>query len=56
MLDKAIPPELAIADFRALFPEGRVTQIEHAAHFCQEDAAPELVELIKQFMLAHPAS
>ena len=56
MLDKAIPPELAIADFRALFPQGKVTQIEHAAHFCQEDAAPELVELIKQFMLAHPAS
>ncbi len=56
MLDKAIPPALAIADFRALFPDGTLTELEHAAHFCQEDAAPELVELIKRFMQAHAAA
>lgn len=50
MLDKAIPPSLAIADFQALFPGGPVVRLERAGHFCQEDAAPELVALIQLFM------
>ena len=50
MLDQAIPPALAIADFRALFPDGPLVKLENAGHFCQEDAAPELVALIQLFM------
>ncbi len=50
MRDRAIPPALAIADFRALFPQGPVVELEQAGHFCQEDAAPELVALITLFM------
>lgn len=50
MQDAAIPPPLAIADFKALFPDGPVVEIERAGHFCQEDAAPELVALIRLFM------
>ncbi len=50
MRDRAIPPDLAIADFQALFPAGPVVRIERAGHFCQEDAAPELIALIQLFM------
>ncbi len=50
MRDRAIPPALAIADFQALFPEGPVVQLEQAGHFCQQDAAPELIALIQLFM------
>ena len=50
MRDRAIPPELAIADFRALFPDGPVVRLEGAGHFCQEDAAPELVAMIQLFL------
>ena len=50
MLDKAIPPELAIADFQALFPGRPVVKMERAGHFCQEDAAPLLTALIQMFM------
>lgn len=50
MGDRAIPPGLAIADFRALFPDGPVVPIEQAGHFCQEDAAPQLTALIQLFM------
>lgn len=50
MRDRAIPPALAIADFRALFPHGPVVKLREAGHFCQEDAAPEIVALIELFM------
>ena len=50
MLDRAIPPALAIADFQALFPNGPIVKLDHAGHFCQEDAAPELVALIQLFL------
>ncbi len=56
MCDRAIPPELAIADFRALFPEGPVTEIPGAGHFCQEDAPERLSRLIARFMRETPAS
>ena len=50
MRDRAIPPGLAIADFQALFPSSPVVRLERAGHFCQEDAAPELVALIQLFL------
>ncbi len=50
MKDRAIPPELAIADFKSLFPSGPVVRLESAGHFCQEDSSSELVALIQLFM------
>ena len=50
MKDKAIPPELAIADFRALFPRAPVVELDDAGHYCQEDAPETLIALIQQFM------
>ncbi len=56
MRDRAIPPALAIADFRALFPDAPVREIADAGHFCQEDAPGRLAELIAGFMRNTPAS
>ena len=50
MKDHAIPPETAIADFRALWPDGPVVELPNAGHFCQEDAPETLVALIQQFV------
>lgn len=50
MLDRAIPPERAIADFKILFPNGPVVTLENISHFCQEDAPETLVALIQQFI------
>jgi haloalkane dehalogenase len=50
MLDRAIPPERAIADFRILFPDAPVIELENVGHFCQEDAPETLVALIQQFI------
>ena len=55
MRDRARPPALAIAEFRALFPEAPLVEIENAGHFCQEDAPRKLVELIAGFMRDSPA-
>jgi cis-3-alkyl-4-acyloxetan-2-one decarboxylase len=49
MADEAIPPELAIADFKALFPKGPVVRLAGVGHFCQEDAPETLVSLIQLF-------
>lgn len=48
--DKAIPPKLAIANFRALWPEAPVVELPGAGHFVQEDASYTLVALIRQFV------
>ena len=48
--DRAIHPENAIADFRALFPNGPVNTFPAASHFCQEDIPEILVPLIHQFI------
>lgn len=48
--DRAIPPAYAIADFRALWPDGPVTELPGVGHFCQEGAPETLVALIGQFM------
>jgi len=50
MQDHAIPPETAIADFKALWPKGPVLQLANAGHFCQEDVPETLVALIQQFI------
>lgn len=50
MLDRAILPEVAIADFKAVFPGAPVVELPHAGHFCQEDAPETLVALIQQFI------
>ncbi|MEE4361262.1 MAG: alpha/beta fold hydrolase [Pseudomonadales bacterium] len=50
MADRAIDPAHAIADFRALFPDAPVVELENVGHFCQEDAPQTLVALIHQFM------
>ena len=50
MLDKAMPPDLVISDFRRLFPKGPVVQLPNAGHFCQEDEPQALVALIDQFI------
>jgi haloalkane dehalogenase len=50
MLDRAIPPERAIADFKILFPDGPLVELENVGHFCQEDAPETLVALIQQFI------
>lgn len=50
MKDRAILPEVAIADFKALFPGAPVVELPEAGHFCQEDAPETLVALIQQFV------
>lgn len=50
MRDRAIPPERAITDFKTLFPNGPIVELENVGHFCQEDAPETLVALIKQFI------
>jgi haloalkane dehalogenase len=50
MRDRAIPPEVAIGAFRGLFPDRPIIPLEHAGHFCQEDAPETLVAAIQQFL------
>ena len=50
MRDRAIHPENAISDFKLLWPNGPVSEIEMAGHFCQEDCPEILVALIEQFI------
>ena len=50
MRDKAILPENAIADFRALWPQGPINTFPEAGHFCQEDIPDNLTGLIHQFV------
>jgi haloalkane dehalogenase len=52
--DRAIAPEQARADFRALYPESAIVELPGVGHFCQEDAPEILVPLIRQFIQQHP--
>ncbi len=52
MKDHAIPPETAIADFKALWPKGAIVELPNAGHFCQEDEPDTLVSLIQRFLQA----
>lgn len=51
MQDRAIWPHVAIAGFRAFFPEGTVHELRYAGHFIQEDAPEIVVPLIEEFCL-----
>jgi pimeloyl-ACP methyl ester carboxylesterase len=51
MQDHAIWPHVAIAGFRAFFPDGKVHEVDQAGHFIQEDAPEIVVSLIEEFCL-----
>ena len=50
MKDKAIEPDYAIRDFKALFPSSKVVEMPNAGHYSQEDEPELLINLIKEFM------
>ena len=50
MKDKAIEPDYAIRDFKALFPGSKVVEMPNAGHYSQEDEPEHLINLIKEFM------
>ncbi len=52
--DKAIDPRRAIADFKGVWPDGPVVELEGVGHFCQEDAPEILATNIGQFLQANP--
>ena len=53
MLDRAIPPALALADFAGIWPNGTVVRVPGAGHYIQEDA-PEVVLPALQTFLGMP--
>ncbi len=50
MKDRAIEPDYAIRDFKALFPGSNVVKMPNAGHYSQEDEPELLINLIKDFM------
>jgi haloalkane dehalogenase len=50
MLDRAIPPALAIADFRGVWPSAPVIEVPGAGHYIQEDAPEVVVPLVQAFL------
>ena len=50
MQDKAIEPDYAIRDFKALFPNSKVFKLPNAGHYSQEDEPEVLINLIKDFV------
>ena len=50
MKDRAIEPDYAIRDFKALFPGSNVVEMPNAGHYSQEDEPELLINLIKDFM------
>jgi cis-3-alkyl-4-acyloxetan-2-one decarboxylase len=50
MKDKAIAPDVQIADFRGIWPESPIVRLPNAGHFSQEDAPETIVALIQLFM------
>jgi cis-3-alkyl-4-acyloxetan-2-one decarboxylase len=50
MKDKAIAPEVQIADFRGVWPDRPVIELPDAGHFSQEDAPGTIVALIQSFV------
>jgi haloalkane dehalogenase len=50
MKDKAIEPDYAIRDFKALFPDSKVVEMPNAGHYSQEDEPELLINLIKEFI------
>lgn len=50
MQDRAIEPDYAIRDFKALFPNAKVFKLPNAGHYSQEDEPEVLINLIKDFI------
>lgn len=50
MQDRAIEPDYAIRDFKALFPNSKVFKLPNAGHYSQEDEPELLINLIKDFI------
>jgi haloalkane dehalogenase len=50
MLDRAIPPGLALADFAGLWPDAPVIEVPGAGHYIQEDAPEVVVPLVQAFL------
>jgi pimeloyl-ACP methyl ester carboxylesterase len=50
MLDRAIPPALALADFSGLWPKAPVIRIPGAGHYIQEDAPEIVVPVLQAFL------
>ncbi len=50
MLDRAIPPTLALADFAGLWPKATVIQVPDAGHYIQEDAPEVVVAALQTFL------
>ncbi|MBV8192325.1 MAG: alpha/beta fold hydrolase [Alphaproteobacteria bacterium] len=48
--DKAIAPDVQMADFRNLWPDRPIVPLPHAGHFSQEDAPETIVALIQAFL------
>ena len=49
MLDRAIPPALALADFKGLWPGGTAIEVTGAGHYIQEDAPEVAIAAIQAF-------
>ncbi len=50
MLDRAIPPALALADFTGLWPKAPVIEVPDAGHYIQEDAPEVVVPVVQTFL------
>jgi haloalkane dehalogenase len=50
MLDRAIPPALALADFRGIWPERPIVEVPRAGHYIQEDAPEVAIAVIQTFL------
>ena len=50
MLDRAIPPASAIADFLGMWPNGPVVEVPGAGHYIQEDQPEVAIAAIQAFL------
>ena len=50
MLDRAIPPALALADFAGLWPKAPVIRVPGAGHYIQEDAPEAVIPALQTFL------
>jgi pimeloyl-ACP methyl ester carboxylesterase len=50
MLDRAIPPALALADFAGIWPKAPIIQVPGAGHYIQEDAPEVVVPALLTFL------
>jgi haloalkane dehalogenase len=50
MLDRAIPPALALADFAGLWPDAPCVKVPGAGHYIQEDAPEVVIPALQTFL------